>query len=148
MGTSAFESLTEQRLLIGSFNGLYVWDPRTHRVSAVPEPESSTSDRNNRSRITGVIMKNGVPTQIADYHRGLIRLAANNSLHLPSQMAATPMSLWHFLFEFHNGRIFQQWLGTYTWLLIPLGGFLLLGNLVTGIYDWLWRNRKTTTDKS
>lgn len=142
MGTSVFESLTEQRLLIGSFSGLYQWDPRRLLVSAVPGSGHSTPDRNKRFRVTGVIMKNGVPIEVADYHRGLIPLAVSSRLQLPASVSATPMSLWHFLFEFHNGRIFQQWLRAYTWLLIPISGLLLFVNLLTGIYDWLWRDRK------
>ena len=142
MGTSVFESLPDQQLLIGSFSGVYVWDAVHHRVSTPHADKSNAPFHNNRLRVTGAIIKNGSPTHVADYHRGLLPLGANSNLIIPPQMATTPMSLWHFLFEFHNGRIFQQWLGTYTWLLIPLGGMLLLTNLLTGLYDWLWRNQK------
>ncbi len=141
MGTSIFEALPNQHLLIGSFRGVYVWGlAHSHVIQRQENKNNGAAQKTFQA--TGAMIKNGSPTHIADYHHGLISLKKNTHLSVPAQMAATPMSLWHYLFEFHNGRIFRQWLGPYTWVLIPLGGILLLINLLTGLYDWLWRNKK------
>lgn len=55
---------------------------------------------------------------------------------------ATPMSLWHYLFEFHNGRMFEKWIGMWYMLIIPAIGIGLLLLAVTGIYDWFYRRKK------
>ncbi|WP_321390268.1 PepSY-associated TM helix domain-containing protein [uncultured Desulfuromusa sp.] len=146
MGTSVFESLPGQQLLIGSFSGLYIWDPLNHQPTSLLHYKGE-NPTGSRYKVTAAVIKNGNPIHVADYHRGLVPLAAKNRLQLPPQITMTAMSLWHFLFEFHNGRIFQQWLGTHTWILIPIGGVLLLSNLVTGFYDWLWHNRKVIFKK-
>ncbi|SDZ77736.1 PepSY-associated TM region [Desulfuromusa kysingii] len=142
MGTNVFEALPKQQLLIGSFSGLYIWDLPDHQILPLPQHKKDAQLAKNNYRATGIIIKDDSPQYVADYRRGVVPLTATHPLQLPPQMAMTSMSLWHFLFELHNGRIFRQWLGPATWLLIPLGGFLMLSNLITGFYDWLWRSRK------
>ena len=63
----------------------------------------------------------------------------------------TGMSLWHFFFLAHNGRIFQYWTGKYTWLIVPIGGAVLLISALCGSYDWLyrkgvWRRKRDVND--
>ena len=71
-----------------------------------------------------------------------IPLAADFALQQPAELSQGPMSLWHYLFELHNGKLFRQWLGSFTWLLIPIGGGLLLLVLLSGTFDWLWHKQK------
>jgi hypothetical protein len=41
---------------------------------------------------------------------------------MPKELtAAGRIPLWHALFELHNGRIFQDWIGAAHWLVVPLG---------------------------
>jgi hypothetical protein len=81
-----------------------------------------------------------------DYHDGLMPLFHEIPGHVPAMPAAivreTPMSLWHcYLFEFHNGRIFEKCLGMGYMLIIPLVGLGLLLLAITGIIDWFYRRK-------
>ncbi|MBK5940989.1 hypothetical protein [Halochromatium roseum] len=48
------------------------------------------------------------------------------------------------MFEVHNGRFFQAWLGGGSILIVPLGALLLVLITLTGVYDWLrnWLGRR------
>jgi hypothetical protein len=95
--------------------------------------------------ISGVVMADGRPRFRVDYHDGLMPLFHEGGRHIPAMPTAivreTPMSLWHYLFEFHNGRIFEKWLGMGYMLIIPLVGIGLLLLAVTGITDWFYRRK-------
>ncbi|HHO48128.1 MAG TPA: hypothetical protein ENN06_06710 [Desulfobacteraceae bacterium] len=93
-------------------------------------------------------MENTLPIAVADYRYGLISLADTIPPTMPEEMKTTPISLWHFLFACHNGRLFEQWLGTSTWLFVPVSGGLLLLNLLTGSWDWLQRRRRQKQHQS
>ena len=43
------------------------------------------------------------------------------------------ISLWHLLFEVHNGRIFGFLLGGWSWVVVPLGGVVLVAEVVSGV---------------
>ncbi|HID38946.1 MAG TPA: hypothetical protein EYP36_05475 [Calditrichaeota bacterium] len=89
----------------------------------------------------GVVVQDGQPLFWAEYRKG-IQILNNNkiqALQMPKSIEKSGMSLWHFLFECHNGRIFRPLLGKYTWLFVPLGGIILVLSVFTGSYDWLFR---------
>lgn len=89
----------------------------------------------------GAAVLNGELRYWADYHSGLkFTHQGEPSIAMPDRIVKNSrMSLWHFLFEVHNGRIFRDWLGKYTWLIVPLGGLVLLLNVLSGSYDWFYR---------
>ncbi len=136
MGTRALVSLPEGGLLVGSFRGLHRWSETTGKASMV-QVDPPSGGRADRLLVTSILVKEGEPSIVVDYRRGMQPLAGHSSLVLPQAFERPQMSLWHFLFELHNGRLFQQWLGPYTWLLVPCGGFLLLLNLICGLWAWL-----------
>ncbi len=143
MGVNVLENLSRQRLLIGSFSGLYVWN--TNNVPAT-DIRGNPISRRGRGRpgadmAVGAVVQNGELLYWADYRHGLKSAHQGKStLIMPDKIAdKSRMSLWHFLFEVHNGRIFRDWLGSYTWLIVPVGGLVLLFNVLSGSYDWLYR---------
>jgi hypothetical protein len=145
MGVFVMESLSRQRLLIGSFSGLYVWD-RVQQTAADIEGRPIQRWRGGRPRAqtgmaAGAIVRDGQLNCWADYRRGLLPLPGEDSCFaMPDQVLhSSRMSLWHVLFEIHNGRFFRDWLGTYTWLIVPVGGLVLVINVLTGCYDWFYR---------
>ena len=139
MGTNVFTFLSDQDLLIGSFRGLHIWNKAIRKSRSV---QLSNSLDRSAFMATAAIIDGGELVSVVDYQRGLIPLTNPPAIKLSDRFADTTMSLWHFLFELHNGRIFRQWLGAYSWVLIPCGGALLLLCLLTGIYDWLWHKQK------
>ena len=89
----------------------------------------------------GAAVQSGELRYWADYRNGLKSVHQDDPpLIMPDRIIQdSRMSLWHFLFEVHNGRIFRDWIGKYTWLIVPLGGLALLLNVLSGCYDWLYR---------
>ncbi len=147
MGTNVFAQLSGGRLLIGSFRGLYTWSAEDGAVQSLNPLTHRSGTRFRPLMATAALPDRTSPAMAVDYRRGLVSLngataLSSSRLRLPDEWSEASMSLWHYLFEFHNGRIFRQWLGPYTWLLVPCGGSLLLLSLITGVHDWLWHRQK------
>jgi hypothetical protein len=153
MGATVFEPLADNSLLIGSFSGLVKWHPETGKVTTIPADKNTQPRRFGGAMVAAAMIDNGTPKFWCDYRRGLklfpgagltsTEIQVGNlpsSLTMPEKIREkSQISLWHFLFEFHNGRIFRDLLGRYTWLVVPLGGLLLLITIITGTYDWIYR---------
>ncbi len=146
MGVEVMETLSEGRVLIGSFKGLYVWDEsdgsaKDVRGNPVGGRGSKGAKGAGAHRAVGAAVKDGELQYWADYEQGLLPVNSGAALpEMPEKIGRGPyLSLWHFMFALHNGRLFQDWLGGYTWLFVPLGGLLLLTSLFSGTYDWLYR---------
>jgi len=145
MGAFVLEPLRNSRLLIGSFSGIYVWDIQKKlgldmNGKLLPSTGRKRGVRGGGMAV-GAAVLNGEPLFWADYRKGVQMLENSKLSDLPmlKDIENTGMSLWHFLFECHNGRIFRGILGEYTWLFVPLGGIILLLSALTGSYDWLFR---------
>ncbi|MCP4118630.1 MAG: PepSY domain-containing protein [Desulfobacteraceae bacterium] len=137
MGVNIMEPLSNNRLLIGSFNGLYIWNGKTGSV----EDWAAVPGKPARSRAVGAAVKNGQLQFWADYNRGTVSAGSLGfSPEMPSILEKeTRMSLWRYLRGVHTGHIFREWTGRYTWLIIPMGGLLVLISIFTGGCDWLRR---------
>ena len=161
MGLNVLENLEENRLLIGSFKGLYIWDNSSHSAmdlngNPLLKRNGKPSPKHPIQRAMAAALYDGKIKFWADYHRGLQMIPNGSSnqsddasgpakdlIQMPATLnQAQGLSLWQFLFSLHNGRLFQEWLGKYTWLVIPIGGSILLISLLTGLYDWLYRHRR------
>ena len=144
MGVTVLEEVEPGLLLIGSFMGLYLWEEFGGRVERLPRPGlRGGNPYMGNDLVTGAVMADGRPRFRVDYHDGLLPIVPQMAGYGPPMpagiIANTPMSLWHYLFEFHNGRIFEQWLGMGYLLIIPAGGASLLLLAITGLFDWLYR---------
>jgi len=145
MGTVVLEPLHDNRLLVGSFSGLYVWDRQKQQgrdMQGHPLPAGRNIGRILYGGMaSGAAVYDGQPLFWADYGNGIQILNSKviPDLPMPHDIKNTGISLWHFLFECHNGRIFRPILGKYTWLVVPLGGLFLLLSVLTGSYDWFFR---------
>ncbi len=150
MGLNVLENIAHGRILIGSFKGLYVWDPATGGVTDIGlNPSAGGGRARVRNRAVGAAVHRGELVLWADYRAGvkMIRPGEQHPVMPPGIATNAGMSLWHFLFLVHNGRIFQHWTGKYTWLIVPIGGLALLISAFCGSYDWLhrkgvWRVKK------
>ena len=141
MGVNVLENLSDGRILIGSFKGLYVWDPATGGVMDVGVDPRTGGHARVVNRAIGAAVNQGELVLWADYRKG-VKMIRPDEPHpvMPPHIATNAgMSLWHFLFLVHNGSIFQQWVGKYTWLIVPMGGLVLLISAFCGAYDWLYR---------
>lgn len=134
MGVTAFKAITTQQLLMASFRGAYVWNTSNHTLDKLPSEQ--------QCMVTSAVIDKGQLHSLIGYNKGLTTIEGYQQWNLPEAFNNTPMSLWHWLFELHNGRLFRQWLGHYTGWIIPLGGLLLLLNLFSGCFDWWWHRQR------
>lgn len=146
MGATVFDTQPNGSYLVGSFSGLYRVDPVANRAINLLVDEAPDVQRSMRpaaTMVTGWLTSPDGDAYIATHYQGLV---ANNdeaaeALQMPAQVREQyRMPLWNYLFEVHNGRFFQEWLGGGYILIVPLGALLLVLITLTGVYDWL-RNR-------
>lgn len=147
MGTTVLREVEDGGILIGSFSGLFLWHPQQDAVWRLPRPGlQGTNPFMSNDLVSGIVMLGAYPYWRIDYHDGLLPLLPDRPAHAATMPARvieqSPMSLWHYLFEFHNGRIFEKWLGNGYMLIVPLGGLLLMILCLTGIFDWCYRKVK------
>ncbi|NPA25324.1 MAG: PepSY domain-containing protein [Deltaproteobacteria bacterium] len=146
MGATVFKTLDNDSLLIGSFSGLYLWNTREGIVIQLrSRSKLGVPDWGRPLLVTGVAIFDNKPLLVADYDEGLKSLRQDNWLRpeMPAAISSqSRISLWNALFELHNGRIFEEYLGPLYWFIIPTGGLALLTILATGILGWMSRRRK------
>ncbi len=146
MGAMVFEALDNHNLLIGSFSGLYIWDTSQQTIMQLKSKTTlGNPDWGKPIMVTGAAVFNGQALLVADYSDGLKPLRRH--LHLLPAMpdeirSQSRISLWNALFELHNGRIFEQFIGPLYWLIIPLGGISLIVTLISGTLKWNRRHRR------
>lgn len=142
MGINVFENLGDGSYLIGSFNGLFLWNPAYGKIvdlfnPQVKVPENQGGPPLSQNMTTGFI-KLGRQQFIFDYNRGVESF--QGSPHFPAMPELikdkSPMSLWNLALEFHTGRYYSFLFGNLYILFIPLFGLSMLIILITGF--WLW----------
>lgn len=145
MGTTVLESLSDKQLLVGSFSGLYKWNV-TENVGVDLDGKSAPEKAGLRPgdvMAAAAIISKGQFTGYADYKKGL--LTPDNTPILdrpfPTEQLEKRTSLYHFLFELHNGRILRDTIGAWYILYVPLVGMALMLVVFTGTFDWLKRKK-------
>ena len=140
MGATYIGELNEKDFLIGSFSGLLRWEPVEGGYYDYFTDELVTRPRvripKDSYQVNG-IMEFDEHRVVIDYHNGIFELAEDRSSGNPSsELFGEPIfempeeyrkrstfSLWHYLFEVHNGRI---WRGM-------IGGFYIFHTMVVAI---------------
>lgn len=143
MGINVLEQRKGGNYLIGSFNGLFLWNPERAMVKdyitgEVPQRRSSAGSPIGKHLISGLLQVNGHDL-IFDYNHGLI----NARIEMPAQLSNTPMPLWNVALELHTARIFQSLTGKLYILIIPLFGISTLVILISGLVIWLRRGKRS-----
>ncbi len=145
MGATVFETYGRGGLLIGSFNGIFHWerssghfiDLLTHRRAL-----NISNVRPAEIMITGYFTTPRGESFTTAHDQGLLPVgnARRNGRFLMPQSLDKHyrMSLWNYMFEIHNARIFQGFLGGFYILVVPLCSILFVLILLSGIYDWLY----------
>ena len=141
MGINVLEYQGHDTYLIGSFNGLFIWNTETGFVKdfitgEMPQKRSTIGSPIGQHLIAGYLDISSVPL-IFDYNAGLI--TAN--LPMPAEISDTPMPLWNLALETHTARIFQPLAGVLYLLIIPLFGLSVLAILISGMLIWLKKKK-------
>ncbi|MFV0289492.1 MAG: PepSY domain-containing protein [Mangrovibacterium sp.] len=148
MGITCFEHFQGGTYLVGSFSGLFLWNPSVSKVvdfvSGQPAGGFSMGPPVGATKVSGLLANaNGYPF-ICDYEFGALPLHhQQNFPTMPEELQNSPISLWNFALEFHTLRVFQSLLGQWYMLLIPLVGLTALLVLISGYIYWRKRYRKT-----
>lgn len=151
MGITVFEKNGKGSYLVGSFSGIFGWEPATGRitdgVTRTPYvPSGGAGPPFGSVSVAGYIRCSDSTRVVFDYARGAFALSGRNPLPpVPETiLSASPISLWNTALEIHTGRIFEPVLGPFYILVVPLVGLATLVILVSGFMAWwLARRRKT-----
>ena len=145
MGTTVLEPLQEQQLLVGSFSGLYKWnvDKNTGVDLAGKEAPKKAGLMPGEVMAAAAIVDDGIFKGYADYKRGLLGVDDTPMMDrpFPTEQLEKKTSLYHFLFELHNGRFLRDAIGAWYILYVPLVGMALMLVVFTGTFDWLKRRK-------
>jgi hypothetical protein len=149
MGVTVLEKFHESTYLVGSFEGLFLWNYRNGMVFDYIKKQPWQAPKTVGApigdfKISGFSKDFQNQEIIFEYGMGAINLA---SPLLPSPMTneiieASPMSLWNFSLEVHTARIYQPIFGVFYILIIPISGLAILFILISGTIVWYKRHRK------
>lgn len=133
MGITVFEKTTPGQWLIGSFSGLYNWNPATDKItdyySGQPYSPAGKGRPLSAHLISGYSGDfNSQEPVVFDYYKG-----AENMPEMPDILRDQPMSLWNFALELHVGRAYEPIIGPFSELFVFLSGLTLLIILISGL---------------
>ncbi len=138
MGATVLKTLHDNELLVGSFSGLFTWNPDNDFAL---DMEGNTAVDTGQVRpgdvmVAGAIVRDGRYVNYVDYKTGLM---GTGGRPFPEKLLSKRTSLYHFLFELHNGRFLRDIIGSFYILYVPLVGLALMLVVFTGSFDWLKR---------
>jgi len=143
MGINVFEEKSNDSYLIGSFSGLYLWNPIKGTTYNYINGQAYV-ERNKMARPIGKHMATGYFSNeqaeyYFDYDAGVRNLNQSREFSVMPDVIkqASPMSLWNLALEIHTARIFQDLIGAFYILIIPLVGIATLLLLLSGLWIWL-----------
>ncbi|QGY47449.1 hypothetical protein GM418_28405 [Maribellus comscasis] len=143
MGCNVLKPLEEKIYLVGSFNGMFLWNIQTGAVANFFTQQPYVAPEGMQSPIAANMVAGLVEGNESafwfDYNRGALQLSGKTFPEMPEQIITnSPMSLWNAALEFHTGRIFEHLVGAFYILYVPLAGICILLVLISGVYLW-WK---------
>ncbi len=148
MGINAFEEIDAENYLVGSFSGLYLWNPFANKtlnyLSGKPYSAPIGMSRPIGQNMVSGYYKNSGSETYFDYNSGHQLLGGKaNMPNMPSKvLTSAPISLWNLALEVHTARIFQDLIGAFYILIIPLSGLATIALLISGWWIYLKRFKR------
>ena len=144
MGVTVFEKIDSYKYLVGSFEGLFVWNSQSGEVFDYIKKQQYTPPPRN-SRPIGEFLVSGFTRDYRnqeyyfDYNIGAVNINGTERFAILPQkvIGDTPISLWNVALEIHTGRIYQSIIGDFYVLIVPLTGLFVLFILISGFIVWL-----------
>ncbi|MFA8298947.1 MAG: PepSY domain-containing protein [Hyphomicrobiales bacterium] len=155
MGINVMEDSPSGHYLVGSFSGLFEWNPYDDVLldyfSGAPPVINRGGPPIGKNAVSGVIQDSISGDFYIDYNDGVIGMTprAAKSLTMPKELRENSrMSFWNLCLETHTARIFQPIVGKFYILIIPLFGLFTFLILLSGLILWLKRafRRKRKVD--
>ncbi len=149
MGVNVFRPLGEMRYLIGSFNGMFLWNLQTGQISdfftGAPHIPTQGTGRPIAANMISGLVETGDFAWWLDYNRGAVQLTELPFPDMPEEIhKKSPVSLWNAALEIHTGRIFEHLVGSFYILYVPLAGLCLIMVLISGFFIWWKAYRKNS----
>lgn len=152
MGINVFEKIAAGRYLVGSFSGIFEWEPATGQIlDGITRTEYHDAGVSGPPfgsvTVAGYIRCNDSTSLIFDYAHGAFSLQGRNPLaHIPASIVeSSPISLWNTCLEIHTGRIFEPIIGPFYILVVPLVGLATLFILISGFFAWWLAKRRNSS---
>lgn len=140
MGVNVLEPSQNGEWIVGSFSGLYRWNPISAQVVDyyTGKPADNKSMRAVSSTLASGYSSDfyGGKPIVFDYAKG-----ASAKMTMPEQMAEAKMSLWNVALELHVGRCYTPFLGPLSDMFVFISGLLISLTLISG-YIILRRQKK------
>lgn len=150
MGLNAFSKLPRGYFLVGSFSGLFIWnpnDPVIHNfITGEEYHEQGITRPIGDVKITGLLHGTKRELYFVDYSEGIFPLFHEKAFpHMPDQvLKESKMSLWNLSLEFHTGRIFEFLIGDFYILVVPLTGIASVVIVFAGYMVWRRKYKSRT----
>lgn len=149
MGCNVLEKKAESTYLVGSFTGLFLWNPFTGQMidylSGNPyQAPKVVGPPVSKDMIDGWFAASSGNEFYFDYNLGVLPIRNNMQFGTMSSdiRSKSPISLWNLALEVHTGRIFEPVLGMFYILFVPLAGICILIVLISGFFIWWLGFRK------
>lgn len=143
MGCNVLENAGQGNYLVGSFNGLFLWNPFTGQVmdylAGVPyQAPAVAGPPVSENMVDGWFKDTSNNEFYFDYNHGAVPLHSSYAFGKmsPEIVRKSPISLWNLSLEIHTGRIFEPLLGMFYFLYVPLAGICILIVLISGFFIW------------
>jgi hypothetical protein len=148
MGVNVLKKTGDDEYMVGSFEGLFLWNPERGKVFDYIKKEPYVKKDVSGPPI-GEYLVTGYTDDfkghevVFDYDKGAFCLDKGVEFtKMPANVKkAYRISLWNFALEIHTGRIYQSFLGIFYVLVVPLVGFALIFVLISGFVVW-WKLHK------
>lgn len=145
MGVNVLTKTNSNTYLVGSFEGLYAWNPEEGIVFDYIKKEQWKKPKTMGPPIGDYLVtayfndKKGKEI-VFDYDKGAIRINGNRDFTaLPEKIKSSfRMSLWNLGLEMHTGRFYEFIFGKFYILIVPIAGLSILFILISGFVVW-WK---------
>jgi len=144
MGVNVLEQTAPGTYLVGSFSGLFLWNPEEsyiydYQYQKAYAPVVTFGPPIQNSAITGLVRNAHQEAFYVDYDSGIHPILTNTKPpSMPSIIGKSPISLWNYALEIHTGRFFSFAVGIFYILIVPLVGLASIFILISGFVVW-WK---------
>ncbi len=151
MGINVLEPFNDGAYIIGSFSGLFLWQPAHPEIYNYAQGKLHVGNTSGRPigdfKVTGLVTDLGGKQYMIDYDKGAVPLYHEMKFpEMPKNvLEESRMSLWNFSLEIHTGRFFRFLLGDFYILLVPLSGLVSVIVVLSGYLLWRKKFRKPKT---
>ncbi len=144
MGVTVLEKFDTNEYLVGSFEGLFLWNSETGKIWDYITNKPYVAPVNHgrpigQFLITGYSKDFDNQKVIFDYNFGAMNILTGEKFtKMPQNIIEnSPISLWNLALELHTGRLYQFLIGDFYILIVPLVGLSMLFILISGLWVWL-----------